>query len=66
MNMQIVDQNSVIQALANVTLESLTPSDAVQKMVEQALQGAQLDTTAILEILRTTTGTNAEKQPCQS
>lgn len=52
MNMQIVDQNSVIQALANVTLESLTPSDAVQKMVEQALQGAQLDTTAILEILR--------------
>jgi len=52
MNMQIVDQKSVIQALANFTLESLTPSDAVQKMVEQTLQGAQTDMTAILEILR--------------
>lgn len=64
--MQIVDQNSVIQALANVTLESLTPSDAVQKMVEQALQGAQIDTTVILEMLRTTIDTNAKKKPCQS
>ena len=50
--MLITDKNAVIQGLANIKLESLTVSDEVLTLVNQALNDNAIDSADILELLR--------------
>ncbi|MFT4928647.1 MAG: hypothetical protein ACI8WB_004767 [Phenylobacterium sp.] len=49
--MLITSPDAVIQALANIKLESLTLSEEVQALLQRALSGEKIDTVDILNIL---------------
>ena len=50
--MPITDQNAVIQALANVKLESLELSADILELIKNALNDSTIDTTYILDLMR--------------
>jgi len=50
--MLITNQNAVKQALANIKLESLAPSEDILKLIQKALNSDSIDTSYILELMR--------------
>lgn len=50
--MPITNQNAVIQALANVRLESLIVPPEVLALLDKALKDDSIDTNYILDLLR--------------
>lgn len=50
--MPITDQNAVVQALANIRLESLSLSSDVLALINRALTDKTVDTTYILKLMR--------------
>jgi len=50
--MPITNQTAVIQALANIRLESLIVSDDILRLIEKGMTDAVIDTTYILNYLR--------------
>ncbi|MEE9338949.1 MAG: hypothetical protein V3U87_12800 [Methylococcaceae bacterium] len=50
--MPITDKNAVIQALANVRLESLTVPDEIIELFNKALKDGSIDTNDMLNSLR--------------
>ena len=50
--MPITNTNSLIQALANIKLESLSLSPEMKELVNKAITDKSIDTTYLLNILR--------------
>lgn len=50
--MLITNQNAVVQALANIKLESLSLSADVLELINKALTDKTVDTTYILKLMR--------------
>ena len=50
--MPINNKDAVIQALANIRLESLKLSDDILELVDVALRNGEIDTTYILNLMR--------------
>lgn len=50
--MPITNQNAVVQALANIKLESLSLSSDILALIDKALTDTTVDTTYILKLMR--------------
>ncbi|CDT07753.1 hypothetical protein [Vibrio coralliirubri] len=50
--MPITNPNAVVQALANIKLESLSLSKEIKELLDKALLDDSIDTTYLLNLLR--------------